>query len=302
MTASIAKMSIAVSFKSIAEGLSSDQRERETRLPENSSIAEFLSLMLSSQRLGEEALRKDCFSSICKKFVLRRDTLEERCFILGFSILCNQSLCDRLHYPLLNIGFFLRLSSLKQFQRPNLTKLDRYITLLTKEEWVELFDSMRIQMNEVYLKDCLGPVRPTAMQRLLSESSIEGLAFQTLLNEGDEEVHLRIKTKQDLEIWKALCDSSSSSEQNASQPCLPRHLLRHSIKQELFDIRKVLAKVKEIEISPELVDSLVPKLSDMEVIHRQKSCEELMHRLPVHSAKVIIGFSSYPGLGAYPSR
>lgn len=264
------------------------------------SVQTLLSLMTCFQSQGLKEAQNDCFFSICRKFASNRDTLEERCFMLGLSILSSQKLDENVQYPRLNITFLPQWLPVYKGPLCNLGQIDDDIKLLNESYWMVLFEAMKIQGPETQLSECLGPIRPTILQHLLSEAGIEALALRTLLNKKDGGVLLRIKTREDLEIWKTLCSPyEKAAKQNT---ILPQHLLGRTIQEEFFDIKKLPLKVNEIELAPELVAVLVPKGTEMDGIQEQKTYEEIIRLLPPHPAHVFLGFTPYPGCEVYPNR
>lgn len=257
---------------------------------------ELVSQISICHRPAQTSERNKLFSCLCRKFANQQDTVEERCFMLGLSIFCNQELLERIQYPRLNISFFSQWLVLKEEQVAQISSLDEYVKLFGKDEWGQIFDSMGIKGWETHLKECLGPMSPTVLKRLLYEKTIEGIALRALLSKNEADLCVRLRTEKDLECLKSLCTSDTSIQKRSLDSCLPRHLLQQ--------IPYPALNIAEIELDPALVDVLVPKLKDNDFSSSREQFvqETLMQQISFPSARIIIGFSLYPGFHVYPNR
>jgi hypothetical protein len=254
------------------------------------------------------------FSDIIQKFTHHKDTLEERCYILGLSILNCQDLPYRLHCPNLNVDFFHERVGQEMLHPGTLSKLEIYKGLLQKEAWDQLFDAMGILEADIILEEWLGPIRPTVFKKLVSESSIAGVALRTFLRLDIHPI-IRIRSKEDLEEWEKLCHLAKESlkqkiiESLRSLNVPPLPLLQSSQttdKESDVSLDALISHVQEIEVARELLPSIVSDTESNPLHYKawyERVIAELPHRLSCPNAKVSIGFSPYPGYpGDYPNR
>ena len=244
----------------------------EPKLP----IDDALSLISFTQKHWNSFIYEQAFRAMISRLEHQKDTLEERCAMLGLILLrtdigrildslrgCYDWLLDKDVKALGKKGSILSLD-LSAFQRT-----------FNEAEISMLLQALSIIPEKVSFSALsLGPIRPAQLQNFVKEDSLEGSIFRSVLQTDERGISLRIRTVEDLQSLHNVCYGSLDRD--------------GSLIITISDQYRIRVQIEEIEMAH--------ALKDAEITRR---LTPLFSRL---KCRIIFGFCPFPGYLPYSNR
>ncbi len=175
-------------------------------LEKNQSLEALLVLKLFARRSLDGLLQERVFSAICERVLFERDTVEERCALIGLAALDCPRFQRQGRFKQSMTGLMKELSSLSP--RVTILSLDpqQLPRLFVDSEWDRLLHVMALLLEEARLdRSCLGAIRPRYLRPEFFEAkTFESAVFRSILQADSGGIIISLHTMDDVEEWNAV--------------------------------------------------------------------------------------------------
>lgn len=249
------------------------------------SVGDLFSIMSIGRTVYNLSLERQAFSSILDRFFESKDTLEERCAVLGLAFLDSTSFQREGRFAKALPIFAREVFSLA----PSVTILSVdpkiFARLLSRDDWYSLLPAVTISSISSKAHSCLGPIHPRYFARHNLESkTFESAVFRAVLKAEGGGVVIRLKTIDEFLQWKDICQTRGRDG---------RGLVVSDSHGESFFVR-----VDEIELAP----SLAVLLRERYGTSPSSDLSEIVPSPNKHQQAIVIVNALETAKCPYPSR